>query len=109
MMADLRQVPLHLDDLCPRVVQRGDPAEGLAQHGEEGLVVPVGAEAGHQHRNGNTIEVHYRADGSPSELVHHGGYRIGVTTASGRVTALTLLSAPDQPQLLAYEYDNSVV
>ncbi|MET9440134.1 RHS repeat-associated core domain-containing protein [Streptomyces sp. NPDC006610] len=61
--------------------------------------------AGVLDRNGNTIEVHYRADGSPSELVHHGGYRIGVTTASGRVTALTLLSAPDQPQLLAYEYD----
>ncbi|RZB17821.1 DUF3990 domain-containing protein [Streptomyces sp. F001] len=56
-------------------------------------------------RNGNTVDVHYATDGSPSELVHHGGYRVGVTTKSGRVTALSLLSAPDQPRLLTYEYD----
>jgi RHS repeat-associated protein len=58
-------------------------------------------------RNGNSIEVRYRADGSPSELVHHGGYRIGVTTAAGRITALTLLSAPGRPRLVGYEYDET--
>ncbi|WP_055627938.1 RHS repeat-associated core domain-containing protein [Streptomyces hirsutus] len=57
-------------------------------------------------RHGNSIDLHYAPDGAPCELVHHGGYRIGVTTASGRVTALALLSAPGRPQLLAYEYDH---
>jgi RHS repeat-associated protein len=56
-------------------------------------------------RNGNAIAVHYDADGTPRELVHHGGYRIGITTASGRVTALDLLSDPAEPRLLSYEYD----
>ncbi|MGW0736274.1 DUF6531 domain-containing protein [Streptomyces sp. NPDC002851] len=57
-------------------------------------------------RRGNTIAVHYQPDGTPGEIVHHGGYRIGVTTDSGHVTALTLLSAPDQPTLLRYAYDD---
>ncbi|PWI09057.1 Rhs protein [Streptomyces sp. NWU339] len=56
-------------------------------------------------RNGNSIELLYDADGSPRELVHHGGYRLGITTAAGRVTGLSLISAPDQPRLLSYEYD----
>lgn len=55
--------------------------------------------------NGNGIELRYADDGSPTELVHHGGYRLGITTAGNRVTALTLLSAPDQPCLATYEYD----
>ncbi|MFJ6566912.1 DUF6531 domain-containing protein [Streptomyces sp. NPDC091292] len=56
-------------------------------------------------RNGNTITVTYRADGTPDEIVHHGGYRIGVTCEDGHVTALTLTSAPDRPVLLRYGYD----
>ncbi|WP_432094248.1 DUF6531 domain-containing protein [Streptomyces sp. bgisy100] len=56
-------------------------------------------------RHGNTVAVHYQPDGTPGEIVHQGGYRIGVTTESGRVTALTLLSAPDRPTLLRYAYD----
>ncbi|MFE0104771.1 RHS repeat-associated core domain-containing protein [Streptomyces sp. NPDC059009] len=56
-------------------------------------------------RNGNTIGIRYASDGSPMELVHHGGYRIGVTTDGEQVTALTLLSAPEQPLLVTYEYD----
>ncbi|MGW3287699.1 DUF6531 domain-containing protein [Streptomyces sp. NPDC001002] len=57
-------------------------------------------------RNGNTMEVRYAQDGSPTELVHHGGYRVGVTTTAGRVRALVLSSAPDRPVLLTYEYDD---
>ncbi|MGH4032523.1 RHS repeat-associated core domain-containing protein [Actinomycetota bacterium Odt1-20B] len=56
-------------------------------------------------RNGNTVDIRYAADGSPAELVHHGGYRVGVTTDGDRVTALDLLSAPGEPRLVAYEYD----
>ncbi len=56
-------------------------------------------------RNGNTVELLRDADGTPRELVHHSGYRLGVTTTSGRVTGLSLLSAPGRPQLLSYEYD----
>ncbi len=56
-------------------------------------------------RNGNTVELLRDADGAPRELVHHGGYRLGVTTTSGRVTGLSLLSAPGRPQLLSYQYD----
>ena len=56
-------------------------------------------------RNGNTIDVRYAPDGSPEELLHHSGYRLGVTTESDRVTALTLLSAPGQPRLTGYAYD----
>ncbi|MCA2201690.1 RHS repeat-associated core domain-containing protein [Streptomyces sp. SMS_SU21] len=57
-------------------------------------------------RNNNSIDVHYGPDGTPSEMVHHGGYRVGITTDAGRITALALLSAPERPQLLAYEYDD---
>ncbi|WP_370880363.1 RHS repeat-associated core domain-containing protein [Streptomyces aurantiacus] len=60
---------------------------------------------GIEDRNGNTIDVRYGPDGSPEELTHHSGYRLGITTASDRVTALTLLSAPGRPRLVAYEYD----
>ncbi|MET8942382.1 hypothetical protein ABZX30_02000 [Streptomyces sp. NPDC004542] len=48
LVALRRQVPLHLHDLRPGVFERGYPAEGLAEHGEEGLVVPAGSKAGHQ-------------------------------------------------------------
>ncbi|MFF7791936.1 RHS repeat-associated core domain-containing protein [Streptomyces sp. NPDC007991] len=57
-------------------------------------------------RNGNTIDLCYDEDGSPRELVHHGGYRLGVTTESGRVTGFSLLNSPEQPRLVSYEYDD---
>ncbi|MFF3884573.1 DUF6531 domain-containing protein [Streptomyces sp. NPDC001914] len=56
-------------------------------------------------RNDNTITVEYAADGSPAEIVHHGGYRVGVACASGRVVSLTLLSDPARPTLMTYGYD----
>ncbi|MEU8294328.1 DUF6531 domain-containing protein [Streptomyces pseudogriseolus] len=56
-------------------------------------------------RNGNVIEVSYQADGSPCEIGHSGGYRVGVTTQRGRITALTLLSTPDEQVLVRYAYD----
>ncbi|MER5911096.1 RHS repeat-associated core domain-containing protein [Streptomyces sp. NPDC001982] len=57
-------------------------------------------------RNGNTIDVTYRADGTPEEIVHHGGYRIGVTCENGRITELALRTHPEQPLLVRYGYDD---
>ncbi|MFW6723064.1 DUF6531 domain-containing protein [Streptomyces sp. MAR4 CNY-716] len=56
-------------------------------------------------RNGNVVRVQYGDDGIPHEIVHSGGYRIGVTSHQGRITALTLLSDPEQPVLVGYGYD----
>ncbi|SFE75530.1 RHS repeat-associated core domain-containing protein [Actinacidiphila alni] len=53
-------------------------------------------------RNDNHITYHYDDAGHPTEAVHHAGYRVGVTTADGRITALHLLSDPDRPLLLAF-------
>ncbi|MER7485675.1 DUF6531 domain-containing protein [Streptomyces sp. NPDC126497] len=57
-------------------------------------------------RNGNTIAVTYRADGTPEEIAHHGGYRIGVTCENHRITELALRSHPEQPTLVRYGYDH---
>ncbi|TDC21839.1 hypothetical protein E1265_17000 [Streptomyces sp. 8K308] len=56
-------------------------------------------------RNGNRVRVEYDEDGLPSAVVHDGGYRVGVSTADGRISELRLLSASDQPTLLRYAYD----
>ncbi|WP_326599286.1 DUF6531 domain-containing protein [Streptomyces sp. NBC_01803] len=56
-------------------------------------------------RNNNTVRVTYDASGAPAEVVHDGGYRIGVTTEAGRITAYRLLNGPDQPLLLRFGYD----
>ncbi|MGW1216265.1 DUF6531 domain-containing protein [Streptomyces sp. NPDC002499] len=56
-------------------------------------------------RNGNAINVSYGADGTPQEVVHTGGYRVGVTVDQGRITAFTLLSDPEQPVVVRYGYD----
>ncbi|MEV0529354.1 DUF6531 domain-containing protein [Streptomyces sp. NPDC050439] len=58
-------------------------------------------------RNGNAIRLEYGADGAPHELTHTGGYRIGMTTDEGRITALTLLNDPERPVLLRYGYDDA--
>ncbi|WP_323179423.1 DUF6531 domain-containing protein [Streptomyces sp. NBC_00198] len=56
-------------------------------------------------RNGNAIEVSYAVDGTPAEIVHHGGYRIGVTCEGGRIVELALNSHPERPRLVRYAYD----
>ena len=54
-------------------------------------------------RDGNRVDIRYGDDGLPTEVRHLGGYRVGVETADGRVTAL-FLAATGQP-LLRYRYD----
>ncbi|WP_369261209.1 DUF6531 domain-containing protein [Streptomyces sp. R35] len=62
--------------------------------------------AGISDRNGNNIAITYSGDGTPTEVAHHGGYRIGVTCEFGRITALSLRSDPDEPTLVRYGYDS---
>ncbi|MFI1959533.1 DUF6531 domain-containing protein [Streptomyces althioticus] len=57
-------------------------------------------------RNGNSVDVTYGEDGMPVEVVHHGGYRIGVTCEDGRITELALLNHPERPTLVRYGYDH---
>lgn len=58
-------------------------------------------------RNGNRVDFTYTPDGAPAEVTHSGGYRVGVTTLDGRVTALTLLSDPERPLITSYGYDEA--
>ncbi|GAB3952000.1 putative T7SS-secreted protein [Streptomyces sparsus] len=58
-------------------------------------------------RNGNTVSFEYAADGTPLAVAHSGGYRLRVTTAEGRITALHLAgAAPDggDQELVRYGY-----
>lgn len=55
-------------------------------------------------RNGNRIDLVYDGTGTLTEVRHSGGYRIGVETTDGRVTALRLLSADDRPVLKRFGY-----
>ncbi|MFI9101832.1 DUF6531 domain-containing protein [Streptomyces fildesensis] len=55
--------------------------------------------------NGNRITFSYNDRGVPTEIVHDGGYRIGVDTEDDRITALRLLNDPDLPVLVRYGYD----
>ncbi|MET9392706.1 DUF6531 domain-containing protein [Streptomyces sp. NPDC006624] len=56
-------------------------------------------------RNGNAMQVRYGPDGEPQQITHTGGYRLGVTTDHGRITAFVLLSDAERPVLQRYGYD----
>ncbi|MBB0243853.1 hypothetical protein FNQ90_06970, partial [Streptomyces alkaliphilus] len=58
-------------------------------------------------RNDNRIEVRHNEAGEPVEVSHTGGYRIGVAVVDRRITSYRLLSAPDEPVLLAFDYDDA--
>ncbi|MFI8517555.1 putative T7SS-secreted protein [Streptomyces sp. NPDC085481] len=67
-----------------------DPETGTVRHfatvgdGGEALLVQI------DDRNGNWITFGYDAQGAPTEIAHHGGYRLRLTTDGSRVTALHL-------------------
>ncbi|MFE9992575.1 RHS repeat-associated core domain-containing protein [Streptomyces sp. NPDC005381] len=44
-------------------------------------------------RNGNSISFQYESDGTPTRIVHSGGYSLSVVTDEGRVTELGLSGA----------------
>ncbi|MGW4029428.1 DUF6531 domain-containing protein [Streptomyces sp. NPDC004838] len=56
-------------------------------------------------RHGSGITVHRRPDGSPTRVVHDGGYHVALTTRDGRIHELTLRT-PDGPVIvMTYGYD----
>ncbi|MER7107059.1 putative T7SS-secreted protein [Streptomyces sp. NPDC000229] len=58
-------------------------------------------------RNGRWITFEYDTNGTPTSIVHHGGYHLKLTTDQGRVTALHLAgAAPDgtDQEILRYAY-----
>ncbi|KAB8157053.1 hypothetical protein FH609_030060, partial [Streptomyces sp. 3MP-14] len=93
--------------LAPMSVHQ--PASGQTLHfapveGRPGSELPLIAITD---RNNNRIQLAYDNTGAPTDIHHSGGYHLGITTTDGRVTALTLLSDPDEPTLLAYGYDTA--
>ncbi|WP_325052773.1 DUF6531 domain-containing protein [Streptomyces triticirhizae] len=85
------------------------PASGRTLH-----FAPVDGRAGSElpliaitDRNDNRIQLAYDDAGAPTDIHHSGGYHLGITTDGGRVSALTLLSDPDEPTLLTYGYDTA--
>ncbi|MDQ3988607.1 MAG: DUF6531 domain-containing protein, partial [Actinomycetota bacterium] len=72
-----------------------DPERGQTLHfapagASPGAVLPLLAITD---RAGHRIDLDYDPDGTLTEVRHSGGYRIGVQTAGGRITALRLLGA----------------
>ncbi|MGI9004027.1 MAG: colicin E3/pyocin S6 family cytotoxin [Pseudonocardia sp.] len=63
-------------------------------------------------RNGHRIDLSYAVDGSLVEVRHSGGYRIGVESSGGLITALRLLGADSNSDrdanltLIRYGYDD---
>ncbi|MET9350449.1 putative T7SS-secreted protein [Streptomyces termitum] len=83
-----------------------DPGSGrvwhFADHGEDlALLVRI------DDRNGNWIAFEHNESGAPVSIAHHGGYRLVLTTAGGRITSLRLAGAArdgtDQ-EILRYGY-----
>jgi RHS repeat-associated protein len=72
------------------------PGEG--GHGRLPLV-SITDRAGHQ------VTFSYNDDGAPQGITHSGGYRVLVTTESGRVTGLALDGPDGGTPLTGYEYD----
>ncbi|MFE0100181.1 DUF6531 domain-containing protein [Streptomyces sp. NPDC059009] len=100
--------PLSWDGSAGGTMTVRQPDSGLTLHfrplpGRSPAELPLAAVTD---RNGNEIGVAYDTDGTPREIAHSGGYRIGVTTEDARITALTLLNDPEQPVLLRYGYDD---
>lgn len=57
-------------------------------------------------RHHNRIRFHYDSDGAPVEITHSGGYRVRVTTADGRVTALSVVGADIDTQVRTFGYES---
>lgn len=77
-----------------------DPETGHVRHfleGTDGTAPLVQIDD----RNGNWITFEYDADGAPAALSHCGGYRLELTTADGRITAVALAGAGE---LIRYGY-----
>ena len=99
--------PLEWDGRPGAPMRVRQPETGLTLHfapvaGRPGAELPL---IGLTDRNGNEITVRHDESGAPCELLHDGGYRLGLVVAEGRITRIRLLSAPDEPVLVRYGYD----
>ncbi|EFL16700.1 putative T7SS-secreted protein [Streptomyces sp. C] len=73
-----------------------DPETGHVRHfSEDGRLLQL------EDRSGAWITFDYDESGAPASLVHSGGYELRLTSADGRITALSLA---DGPQILRYAY-----
>ncbi|WP_049572759.1 DUF6531 domain-containing protein, partial [Streptomyces sp. SBT349] len=101
--------PLTWDGTPGGVMRVTRPGTGRTWHyrpvpGAPGAELPLAAVTD---RNGNTVRfVRGEPAGPPAEIVHSGGYRVGVTAEGGRVTELRLLDEGDAPVLARYAYDD---
>ncbi|MEV1007341.1 RHS repeat-associated core domain-containing protein [Streptomyces sp. NPDC049881] len=57
--------------------------------------------------NGNRVDIPHGPDGTPTGLVHSGGYHVRVKTTDGRVSALRLDDGPGSVLLTTYDYDDA--
>ncbi|MCZ4083353.1 putative T7SS-secreted protein [Streptomyces antarcticus] len=59
-------------------------------------------------RNGRWIAFEYNTAGAPTAIVHHGGYRLRVSTSRGRVTELHWVAGGESEdvRLIRYGYDD---
>ncbi|MEU9608563.1 RHS repeat-associated core domain-containing protein [Streptomyces sp. NPDC048057] len=91
-----------------------DPVTGLVHHFAAPLVPGGDGNGGGDawlvqvsDRNGNTVSVDRADDGTPLGLAHSGGYRLALTVAEGRVTALDLVTAQgDLRRIRTYGYED---
>jgi RHS repeat-associated protein len=77
-----------------------DPDTGRARH-----FTPEGRLTRISDRAGRWISFAYDTEGAPSDVVHHGGYRIRVRTEGARIAALHLAVDDDWQELIRYGYD----
>ncbi|MEU6326334.1 DUF6531 domain-containing protein [Streptomyces sp. NPDC047049] len=61
--------------------------------------------SGWHDRNGNEVTVERLEDGTPTTLLHSGGYRVDVRCIAGLITGLSV-ATPDGPvEVMSYEHD----
>lgn len=71
---------------------------------ESGSIQPLAAIT---HRGGAEITVERDSAGLPTGLRHTGGYRVGVDTADGRITGLSLTTPSGSVPVTRYSYDGN--
>ncbi|MGH3428073.1 MAG: DUF6531 domain-containing protein, partial [Mycobacteriales bacterium] len=84
--------------------QRGHTLHFAPPDAAGGKALPLSAVTD---RVGHRIDLDYTGDGTLTEIRHSGGYRIGVDTTGGRISALHLRGADADVVLVRYGYDGS--
>lgn len=56
-------------------------------------------------RNGNAYQIGRDLDGTPTAVVHEGGYRVSVTSEAGRVTGLSVHTPQGQVKVVGFGFD----